>query len=374
MKNNLLQKKIPDGWRIFTMKEVILENKKSTLKVGGAKLGEAYPFFTSGEKILSYEQPLVSGENIYMSTGGTARVKYFNGDASYSADTYSFKIKENTVYFYYVILDKINGININLFSGTGLKHLQKNDFKDLSILAPGIKEQEEIAKILKTVDEEIQKVEKIIFLSEDLKKGLMKNMFKSEGLVLLDTVAKRGSGHTPNKQHLEYWDGGIKWVSLTDSSKLDNRYIYETDKEISMIGIRKSSAVLHPKNTVIICRDAGIGKTAILSADNMAVSQHFIAWQCNEGLNFKYLYYWLQSQKNVFEQIATGTTIKTIGLPFFKKLQIPLLNISDQEKIADLFWEIDEKILINQKLKKKFLELRKGLMADLLSGKVRVIK
>jgi hypothetical protein len=33
-------------------------------------------------------------------------------------------------------------------------------------------------------------------------------------VVLLDSVARRGSGHTPDKAHPEYWGGTIKWISL----------------------------------------------------------------------------------------------------------------------------------------------------------------
>ena len=58
---------------------------------------------------------------------------------------------------------------------------------------------------------------------------------------LLDKMATRCSGHTPSKSYPEYWNGGIKWVSLTDSYRLDQGYIYETDKEISAEGIKNSS-------------------------------------------------------------------------------------------------------------------------------------
>ena len=33
-------------------------------------------------------------------------------------------------------------------------------------------------------------------------------------VVLLDAVANRGSGHTPDKSHPEYCGGDIKWISL----------------------------------------------------------------------------------------------------------------------------------------------------------------
>lgn len=242
-----------------------------------------------------------------------------------------------------------------------------------TISRPPLIEQKNISEILGTLDDEIKKTGEIIAVSKKLKRGLMRKLFNQGKLTLLDSIATRGSGHTPSKQHAEYWNGGIKWVSLTDSSKLDNRYIFETSKEISEIGIENSSAVLHSKNTVIVCRDAAIGRVAILGTDGMAVSQHFIAWRCSEELQFRYLYYWLQSQRSVLEQIASGTTIKTIGLSFFKGLKLPLPSIREQEKVGDIFWTIDEKISANQKLKVKLALLKKGLMQDLLSGKKRTV-
>ena len=95
----------------------------------------------------------------------------------------------------------------------------------------------------------------------------------------LDDVANRASGHTPDQGKPEYWNGGIKWVSLADSGQLDRGYIADTDKEISAQGVRHSSAVMLPANTVVLSRDAGIGKSAVLKTE-MAVSQHFIAWIC----------------------------------------------------------------------------------------------
>jgi hypothetical protein len=46
-------------------------------------------------------------------------------------------------------------------------------------------------------------------------------------IALLDYLAERGSGHTPNKKKPKYWNGGIKWVSLTDSNTL---FLYKLTK------------------------------------------------------------------------------------------------------------------------------------------------
>ena len=88
---------------------------------------------------------------------------------------------------------------------------------------------------------------------------------------LLDDLTQRGSGHTPDKKFDEYYNGGIKWVSLADSYRLDNGLIDDTDFEISELGVKKSSAVIHPAGTVLMSRDAGVGKSAIMAL-NMAVT------------------------------------------------------------------------------------------------------
>jgi type I restriction enzyme S subunit len=48
------------------------------------------------------------------------------------------------------------------------------------------------------------------------------------------------------------------------------------------------------------------------------------------------------------------------------------MKANEQYIIAEILLVIDEKIFINQKFKDKLILLKKGLMQDLLSGKVRV--
>ncbi|MCS3608475.1 restriction endonuclease subunit S [Erwinia rhapontici] len=189
---------------------------------------------------------------------------------------------------------------------------------------------------------------------------------------LLDNFAVRCSGHTPSKSHPEYWDGGIKWISLADSYRLDNGYIYSTDKEISLAGINNSSAEVHPAETVVISRDAGIGKSGVM-AEPMAVSQHFIAWKCDnkKKLNSWFLYNWLQLYKAEFERQAVGSTIKTIGLPYFKKLKIAVPPYSEQKKIAQILSSWDKAISITEQLLINSQQQRKSLNQQLLTGKKR---
>lgn len=191
---------------------------------------------------------------------------------------------------------------------------------------------------------------------------------------LLDNFATRCSGHTPSKSFPEYWDGGIKWISLSDSYRLDQGYVYETDKEISEAGIANSSAELHPVETVVLSRDAGIGKSGVMAVP-MAVSQHFIAWKCDntEKLNSWFLYNWLQLNKAEFERQAVGSTIKTIGLPYFKKLKIAVPPYPEQKKIAQILSTWDKAITTTEQLLANSQQQKKALMQQLLTGKKRLL-
>jgi type I restriction enzyme, S subunit len=215
------------------------------------------------------------------------------------------------------------------------------------------------------------------------KKGLMQQLFPQPGQTqprlrfpefrdkgewvnkLLDELGERGSGHTPDKKKPEYYNGGIKWVSLADSKRLDRRLISETEIEISEQGLENSSAVLHPAGTVILSRDAGVGKSAVL-VEKMAVSQHFIVWKCNSRqLSNWFLYYLLQRLKPLFEEIATGSTIKTIGLPFFKKLRITIPTVEEQQRIADCLTAVDIQIAAQAEEIESLKQHKRGLMQQL---------
>ena len=190
-------------------------------------------------------------------------------------------------------------------------------------------------------------------------------------VVLLDSVARRASGHTPDKTHPEYWGGDIKWVSLADSQRLDNLYISETAATITPEGIANSSANLLPAGSCIVSRDAGVGKSAIL-AEPMAVSQHFMAWNCGPRLSNHYLYFLLQAMKPELERIAIGNTIKTIGLPYFKALRIQLPSIEEQNSIASALTDIDQFIRRLERSIAKKQGIKQAARQELLTGKRRL--
>jgi type I restriction enzyme S subunit len=156
--------------------------------------------------------------------------------------------------------------------------------------------------------------------------------------VAIRRVARLGSGHTPSRQHPEYWeDCTIPWFTLADVGQLRDgtkSVVNTTSEMISEVGLAHSAAELHPAGTVILSRTASVGFTAILGQD-MATSQDFATWTCGPLILPRFLLYSLRSQPQEIEARKTGSTHKTIYMPDIETLRTPLPSLHEQERIAD---------------------------------------
>lgn len=122
--------------------DILIENPKSSIQVGSAKetTGD-YPFFTSGDAILEWSEPLIAGRNLYLNTGGNAGLKFYVGEAAYSTDTWCITAQDDLSDYLYLLLESIKPeLSQRFFQGTGLKHLQKPMLKDRAIYIPSTSE------------------------------------------------------------------------------------------------------------------------------------------------------------------------------------------------------------------------------------------
>ena len=73
-------------------------------------------------------------------------------------------------------------------------------------------------------------------------------------------------------------------------------YVLETREKISEVGMANSSATLHAAGTVVLCRTASAGYSAIMGAD-MATSQDFATWTCGPLLRPRFLLLCLRAMR-----------------------------------------------------------------------------
>ena len=149
--------------------------------------------------------------------------------------------------------------------------------------------------------------------------------------------ARLESGHTPARSRPELWiDCTIPWVSLNDVGTLATvEFLHKTTNLISEEGIAASSARVLPAGTVVVSRDATIGRCGILGVP-MATSQHFANWICSASLEPRYL--WLvfrTAMQPHFDSLTDGATLRTIGIPDMKNLVVPVPPVDEQRAIVE---------------------------------------
>ena len=103
------------------------------------------------------------------------------------------------------------------------------------------------------------------------------------------------------------------------------------------------------------------------------LNQRVGRFQPSERLNNDFLYQCLLLQSNILFLLSGGGAQPNLSTTTIKnKIFIPLPPLAEQEKIAEILSEADNEItLLEQKLE-SLKSQKRGLMQNLLNGKVRV--
>ena len=151
-------------------------------------------------------------------------------------------------------------------------------------------------------------------------------------MISLSELVDIKGGGTPTRSIPEYWDGGIPWATVKDfkSSELSGAQEY-----ISELGVDKSATNIIPAGNIIVPTRMAVGKVAINSVD-IAINQDLkaIIVKDEKKLNKKYLLRFLESKARYLENQGKGATVKGITLDVLKDLEIPVLKITEQKRIA----------------------------------------
>ncbi|HBV12651.1 MAG TPA: hypothetical protein DEB60_05965 [Brevundimonas sp.] len=371
---------------------ILVLRSANFLKAGGLNYETAALRKFDAKKLV--QKRLEPGDLLLERSGGSpaqpvGRVNRFDAQGDFSASNFLqiLRVRDKVDdWFAYYLLDSFyaqGGTEHLQKATTGIRNLDFATYLATTIFLPPLDEQRRIAEVLRSADEAIRTAELAASGAKSARMALLADLlhradWEPERALpsgwhtpLLDMMAKRGSGHTPSKQFSSYWNGDVKWISLQDTKRLDRVYVTDTAATITPEGLANSSAVLHPANTVVVSRDATVGRSAIMMSD-MAVSQHFISYTCGPALSPLYLYYWLQRMKSVFERIGAGSTIKTIGLPFFKGLKIAIPDRAEQDWTAELLWQADSQVFAAEEAIDRLRLVKAAVSDDLLSGHIRV--
>lgn len=264
----------------------------------------------------------------------------------------------------------------NISGGEGRAGLNLRLIKEVKIELPPLPEQKKIAEILRVVDDEITKTEEIISSTEKLKKGLMQKFFinsiKNEVGILGHYLIEKPS-YGINAPAVNYSETLPTYIRITDISD-QGRFISENKKSVDHKDYQ--NYLLQEGDFLFARTGASVGKTYLYDPkDGPLVFAGFLikVKTDQEKLLPKYLSYFTQTSR--YWSWVRTTSMRS-GQPGvngneYSRMPIPVPSIKEQEKVILILSSIDEKIFLNQKLKENLIHLKKGLMSNLLTGKVR---
>lgn len=163
--------------------------------------------------------------------------------------------------------------------------------------------------------------------------------------VKLGDICTIVNGGTPKSNVKDYWDGNIKWLTPKDMGKLQDKYVRDTERQITAYGLANSSAKLVPKNSIILSCRAPIGHVFINDCE-MSFNQGCKGLIPGKDLLVEYLYYFLFASKKLLNDLGTGTTFKEISGKTLSNVTISLPPLAEQQRIVAkldaAFAEIDK--------------------------------
>ena len=154
----------------------------------------------------------------------------------------------------------------------------------------------------------------------------------------LGDLGEWGSGGTPLSSTPEYYNGTIPWLIIED---LNDGVVTSSQKTITELGLKNSSAKIVEPGTLLIAMYGSIGKLGI--AGNRCATNQAIAF-CRhnpELVDVNFLFYYLLFSREKLLDMGKGNTQQNIGQAVLKEYPIPLPPLTEQKRIASLLARAD---------------------------------
>lgn len=168
------------------------------------------------------------------------------------------------------------------------------------------------------------------------------------------------SGGTPRTDVGEFWNGEIPWLSVVDFAK-SVKYVYDTEKHITELGLKNSNTKLLNIDDIIISARGTVGAIAMLKIP-MAFNQSCFGLRAKrEFMNQDYLFYFLKYYMENLKKKTQGSVFSTINLETFRMIDFELPDTNTQIKISKILSCLDSKIENNNKINAELESMAKTL-------------
>ena len=276
--------------------------------------------------------------------------------------------------------------------GSTVRHLENKELRDVSIEYPNsLEEQKKVGEYFQALDHLItlhqRKYEKL----KNLKKSMLKKMFPQKGCKV---PGIRFSGFTDDWEQRKlkdvYGSIGNAFVGTATPYYVEHGHFYLESNNIKDGKINHNSEIfindefyekqkekwLHTGDIVMV-QSGHVGHAAVIpeELDNTAAHALIMFKNPKEKIEPYFLNYEYQTDKakKKIENITTGNTIKHILASDMQEFVVDIPKYEEQKAIAGYFCKLDHLITLHQRKCDKYSSIKKGMMSDLLTGKIRLV-
>jgi len=314
----------------------------------------------------------------------------------YSMDLSKLNVDPQNIHskflYYLLMTHRVKRYMVNSSAGSTVLHLDTSRVKELDLNIPPLTEQKKISSILTSVDEMINKNQSQINKLQDLKKGTMNELLT------------KGIGHTEFKDSElgripKIWELGLvddystivtngfvgsvvkyyrsEGIPYLVSKNIRDNYIDETGLTYITEEFHEKTAKSKLKIGDLLTVQSGhVGSSAVVSKKFDGANCHaLILTRFKQDLiNSDFVAYYFNSQigRLRLSKYFVGSTIVHLNTSDLKKFKFPIPDLSEQCEIVKTIKSIEHQITCWTNKLSQTQSLKKSLMQNLLTGKVRV--
>jgi len=273
-------------------------------------------------------------------------------------------------------------------TGTSYPAINMSNLSNIKIFLPSLEEQEKIADLLSTFGEKIEIQKQILENMENMTKGLMQKIFSREirfkdsdgndfpmweekqlgeiGEIKTSSVDKIIKENEQIVSLVNYMDV-YKHKTITSKNCYELMTTSAKENQIKVNNLEKGDILFTPSSETP--NDIGHSIVIFEDLENTLYSYHLIRFRPKKKvLNISFSHYCcnIENILQQFVKLSQGITRYTLTINGFKKVIIFYpIDLKEQEKIAELLTNIDEKIQIQKKIIEHTERLKKGLLQQM---------
>ena len=243
------------------------------------------------------------------------------------------------------------------------------DFCDMKLPVPDLKEQEKIVNTYNAITKRIQLKQKVNENLEKTAQCLFDELNISKKSFEEKTIAEISNsvicGKTPSTAIKEYWGTDIPFITIPDMH--GKNFISQTERYLSQEGkSSQENQTLPPKSICVSCI-ATVGLVSITTTISQT-NQQINSIICKEGISPFYVFMTLKGMNEELKRLgAGGSTTLNISKSLFSSIKIAIPNKKEMDLFENEISPIFDSILMNEKEISKLQEL-KQLVISRISG------